>query len=172
MVDWWIRKKANLIDIIPHIHKPRLNESLLLRRRLIEALPKLPARLVDLPLPRLDERRRLERPIVRVRLGLVLLHLKPPARFQVLVGLPVETVPVADPAGHAAAVDEVKFLVWGPRPVALDVIDVELAVGRNPGWLDGAEVGADDFGTGELVCPGQNNRVRIDRIDQGTGTWI
>lgn len=73
------------------------------------------------------------------------------AGFEVLVALPVEGGPVGDAAEEAADVDEVEV---GGRvdPFACHVVDFEAAVVGLHAWLHRGEVGAYDFGVGELVC--------------------
>lgn len=66
------------------------------------------------------------------------------------VGLLVEPEPVVDAAVQHADVHKVKGAGL-PGPVELRVVDVELAVGRYPARLDGADVGADDLGGREGV---------------------
>lgn len=62
----------------------------------------------------------------------------------------VEDGPVVDAAVEIADVDIVE-VVFGPCPLELGVVDVELAVRRYPRGLDGGDVGSDGVGAGKLV---------------------
>lgn len=75
---------------------------------------------------------------------------EPTAGFEVGKGLLVETRPVVDAAVQEAGMDEIK-VVFFKRPRLLSVVDLEDAVGRNPGRLDGRDVGSDYFGGGILI---------------------
>lgn len=81
--------------------------------------------------------------------------LDPPARHQGVVGLPVQLAPVADAAVQGTHVHVVKGGVL-KGPVELRVLNVEVAVGRHPGRLDGADVGADDG----------RRRVRVGHVNR------
>ena len=59
--------------------------------------------------------------------------------------------PVSDRTGKVACADEVE-VVSSESPVGFDIIDEEFEVRRDPGGLDGAEVGADYSGVGVGVC--------------------
>ncbi|CRK39349.1 hypothetical protein BN1708_001588, partial [Verticillium longisporum] len=80
-----------------------------------------------------------------------LLEFDPAARFEILVDLPHEAGPVLDGASHVPAMNVVVRL-W-LDPVELDVVDVELDVGRDPFRLGGTEVVADnELGAGVEVA--------------------
>ena len=97
----------------------------------------------------------------------VLLDLDPPARLGVstlrekkprtltrqerdlLERLPDHLANVLGDGSNVAQVHQVKIIAV--EPLVLKVVDDELDIGRDPGGLDGAEVGADDLGAGELV---------------------
>lgn len=80
--------------------------------------------------------------VVAHRLHAVLEDLKVAARLERRERLREEAVPVADGAEELAHVDEVEMVV-GEGPHHVDVFDLEVAVGRDEGRLDGGEVCAD-----------------------------
>jgi hypothetical protein len=80
----------------------------------------------------------------------VLDDLDPAAGLGVCVGLLEKKVPVGYAAEQLADVYKVK-VVWGPRPFQRHVVNLKVAVGRDPLGLDGGEVGAGDGRGGVLV---------------------
>ena len=97
----------------------------------------------------LDQVAPLEQRRVRRRTAVVaedgedhLLHLQPAAGLQVVPALTEEARPVVDAQAEHASVYKVEFLVV--HPVCFGVVNFELAIGGNPLWLDGGEVGAED----------------------------
>lgn len=76
-----------------------------------------------------------------------------------LHALGVKGRPVGHAAAQAADVDVVER-VGRKRPRPRAVVDFEAQVWRHGGWLDGAEVGADDFGAGEGVGKGKGPETR------------
>ena len=80
------------------------------------------------------------------------------------VDLLVEGGPIGDRAVECADVDEVK-VVWGKIPFLCAVVDFELAIGRDPGWLDRREVGANHVSSWELVG-------EVDRPDTGASANV
>lgn len=135
-----------------NIDEPGINQLLLLLRRDIEPLSKPGVRPVHLDQLGIDRFRLLDRVVVARDPKVRLLDHRPPAGFEMPIDLPVETVPVADSADQDASVDEIKGLVGGPGPLLLDILDVELAVGRHPAGLDGAEIVSDDRCVWERIC--------------------
>lgn len=89
--------------------------------------------------------------VVRVELALHFEVLDPAAGGEVVEGFFVEGRPGGDAAVEGADVDEIE-VVWGPCPVEEAVVDEEFHVGRYPGWLNRAQVGADDFRLGILIA--------------------
>ena len=73
-----------------------------------------------------------------------------PARFQAVIAIPEELVPVGYTAEELADVDKVE-LVGGVCPGKCDVVDFEDAVWGDEGGLDGGEVDAGDAGARILV---------------------
>jgi len=145
-----------------HVDEASIHQVLLLVQGLIQALAELLARLIEELQDLLGVRRVVDSIVVRSDRHFVLLHFDPPAGLQVRVNLSAETLPVSDTASHAATADEIKRFARPVRPLALDIVDVELAPGRHPARLDGAEIRADDFGAGELVG-------KVDGPDAGAG---
>lgn len=120
-----------------------------LLRRLAEAVE----RLEEQPGPALEHVVVVElRDHLRLDVDVELLDLNiPDAGLQVRQGLRVERRPVRDAALEVADVDEVEVLRRpGPRQL-LDVVDLELAVGRDPCGLRRGDVDADYLCGGELV---------------------
>ncbi len=103
--------------------------------RHIEAPADLVRRLGQAVAPEPDLAGQLGRLVVGVHVDLELGDFEPAPGVQVVVGLPQQTVPVADRAGEHADVDVVELL---PRPLVFGVVDDELEVGRNPGGKWGA----------------------------------
>lgn len=76
-------------------------------------------------------------------------HLQKASGLQVRQGLREELGVGVQAGHHHPRVDEVELL--GERPLGLDVVDLELHVGRDEGRLDGAEIHAQDRALGVLV---------------------
>ena len=110
-------------------------------------------------------------PIIALQRRPDLLDLDPPSRLQVVVALLKEARPVAHDETEHAAVDEVELLV--EHPVCLGVVDDEVAVWRDEGWLDGREVGANDLGSwvlfGELDGPDARARADVEDVGRRGG---
>lgn len=139
---------AHLVGIILGIHESRIQELLSQQPRDIHRFPKLRTRGVDLPGPFVEAVDAEMGPILRRDGTFVLLQFHPPSGPQMAVDLREKMVPVADAAAHRPTVDVIKLLVR-IRPLALHVVDEELAVGRRPRRLDRAQVSARDLGPGE-----------------------
>ena len=76
------------------------------------------------------------RPIVTKRLKLLLLKLDPAAWFERLIGLRHYFGEVLGDGSDVTRVD-VGECVGGEEPGGFEVVDLELDVGWDPGWLDG-----------------------------------
>lgn len=87
---------------------------------------------------------------IRMGTNVKLKVLKPASWLEVAEGLGIESGPVVDATVKVTNVDVVKVISW-PGPIKLGVVDVELAVRRDPRRLNGGDVGADHLGRGELV---------------------
>lgn len=59
-------------------------------------------------------------------------------------GLAVKGSPIDDGAKESADVDVIECVIL-VRPCLIGVVDFELEIGRNPSWLDGRHVGANDL---------------------------
>ncbi len=153
----------DLAHVLLDVDEPRVGHPLAMQMRDVQALPDHRARAVDVADPPLTPGGAVDGVVVAVEPALVLLHLHVGAGLEVDEGLAVELGPVSDAAAEGAAVDEVEGL--GEGPLALGVVDVELAVGRHPGGLDGREVRADHDGGGELVR-------NLDRPDACAGADV
>lgn len=81
--------------------------------------------------------------VVAPHLALVVLHLQPTPRSEVVQGPPEQPGPVGHAAAHGPAVDVVEPLAGRVGPVGLDVVDVELDVGGEEGRLDRGKVDPD-----------------------------
>ena len=57
----------------------------------------------------------------------------------------MESSPVRNAAGHVAEMNKVKLIIR-EGPVLVDVVNLEFAVGRYEGWLDGRNINPDDLG--------------------------
>lgn len=70
-------------------------------------------------------------------------------------GLPesliVETVPVVHAAVHDTDMDEIE-VVDGPRPVLIDVVNLEYTVGWDVCGLDRRKIHAADLGAWVFIC--------------------
>lgn len=62
----------------------------------------------------------------------------------------IELFPIADAANHVPGADEVEG-VAAPGPVLVCVVEFEGNIWRDPGRLDGCDIGAGDLGVGELI---------------------
>ena len=67
------------------------------------------------------------------------------------IGLTQQLRPVSNRTSQVACADEVEVVSF-EGPVGFDVVDEEFEVRRDPGGLDGAEVGTDYSGVGVCVC--------------------
>ena len=141
---------AHFHDLLLNIHKPTLLHQRLELPGHVKLLAEFTTRLVDQILP-LGGTGRGEVFIAK-QPAFVLLHLEQSAGLQVSTDLLEELSPVCDSADHASSVDNVEGLVFSIRPVALHVVNVELEVWWHPCWLNGAEICADDFCFGVLIC--------------------
>lgn len=141
---------GNFPDVLLHVDEASVGHPLSVKVRHVQPLAHRRAGPVDVPDPLLAPRRAFNGIVVAVEPALVLLHLHPPSRLQVLEGFAVELRPIGDASAQSTAVDEVKRIVEGP--LGLCVVDVELAVGWHPCRLDGREIRADHHSRGELVC--------------------
>jgi len=90
-------------------------------------------------------------------------------------GAGVEGWPVGGCAQEPAGVDVVE-VVGGEGPFEVEVVDFELEVGGDPGWLGRGEVGAGYGGGGEfdceVDCPDSWGRIRgvkgqVEIVDVG-----
>src|SRR5215472_11060561 len=61
--------------------------------------------------------------------------------------------------------DEIKRFFRPVKPLALDIIDIELAIRRYPRRLDGAKVGTNYCSTGKFIC-------KVKRPDSGAGAKV
>lgn len=108
-----------------------------------------------------------QRAIIALERGVGLEGLDPTARLQGGVGLLEELRPIADGADEVAHVDEVEG-VGGPGPRQLGVVDLELAVGRDPVGLDGRQVGPEHLGArvlvGEVDRPDARPRADVEHL--------
>lgn len=112
------------------------------------------------PIPLHHRRLRRRRVVVHPCGEVQVLHLDPPARFEIGVALLEEAGPVADPHDQHPAVDVVEgaFAAGGrvaagaEAPGLFGVFDVEAAVRGHVVGLHGREIGAYDVGGGVLVC--------------------
>lgn len=156
---------AYFVNVVLHVDEAGIDQVLLLVRSLIQLLAEHLTRLIHELHALLEVRGLVDGIVLRLDPRFVLLHFDPPAGLQVRVSLSVETIPVSDTASHATTMDEIKRFARPIRPLALDVVDVELAPGRHPARLDGAEIRADDLGAGELVG-------KVNGPDAGTGAEV
>ena len=134
-----------------HVYKSSVNHALLQGISHADILLEAHGCVVAENLPALNVLGLLEGAVVALAQGNGFLELGPAAGLQMCVGLLDQLVPVCDAAAHGAAVDEVKGLVGAVHPLRLGVVDVELCVWRDPCWLDGGEIGTQDFSAGVLV---------------------
>lgn len=98
--------------------------------RHIHPLAELGARLVEPCHPFEAARRLVDRFVVGVRPGTIVVQLQPAARSEVVETLSQEAAVIRDRTSETPAMNEVKGL--GEAPLRLEVIKLELAVGRDP----------------------------------------
>lgn len=77
--------------------------------------------------------------------------LKPSSRLEGPKNFTVQLGPIFDGADERADADIVK-LIFREGPFELAVVDFKPAVGVDPAWLYGGDIGADYVGTRELLC--------------------
>ena len=145
-------KKTHLKLPNPHLPKPGLPHTRLLHpiRHDRKAPPGIPPALNKRLAPLRHGARLGHGAVVAQHVRRRLVVLDPAARRERLVGLAVQRVPVGDGPQQVAHVDVVgRVGVEGPGLGR--VVDLEGYVGRDPGGLDGRDVGAEDGGGGEGV---------------------
>lgn len=86
--------------------------------------------------PVLCPRRQLHRVVVTVDPRIILLHLQPAARLEILKRLAIQLRPICRAAAKRSPVYEIEFAV-SKFPGLLEIVDIELQVGRYVTWLDG-----------------------------------
>jgi hypothetical protein len=141
---------TNLVKIIDNVDKPGIFK-LLSQHRGDANLPAKPnTGIVDSGTPVAKLVDALMRTIVRGNHALKLLQLDPTTRLQMRMNSTQQLRPVTNTTTHGTPMDEVKRLERRICPLALDIVDKELAVCRRPDGLDRAQVGAEHFGAREL----------------------